>query len=57
LTSGERWESDGDGSHDDKNARSKHETSRDDPQTVAVSKVIPLHPGAIRYYRERGDIK
>ncbi len=28
-----------------------------DPQTVAVSKVIPLHPGAIKYYRERGYIK
>jgi hypothetical protein len=25
-----------------------------DPQTVAVSKTIPLHPGAIKYYRERG---
>ncbi|HXK05888.1 MAG TPA: TAXI family TRAP transporter solute-binding subunit [Verrucomicrobiae bacterium] len=28
-----------------------------DPQTVAVSKVIPMHPGAMRYYRERGYIK
>ena len=28
-----------------------------DPQTVAVSKVIPLHPGALKYYRERGYIK
>ncbi len=28
-----------------------------DPQTVAVSKVIPLHPGAMKYYRERGYVK
>jgi hypothetical protein len=28
-----------------------------DPQTVAVSKTIPLHPGAIRYYRERGYVR
>ena len=28
-----------------------------DPQTVAVSKVIPMHPGAIEYYRERGYVK
>jgi len=28
-----------------------------DPQTVAVSKTIPLHPGAARYYRERGYVK
>ena len=28
-----------------------------DPQTVAVSKVIPMHPGAIQYYRERGYVK
>ena len=28
-----------------------------DPQTVAVSKVIPLHPGALKYYRERGFIR
>ena len=28
-----------------------------DPQTVAVSKVIPMHPGAMKYYRERGYIK
>ncbi len=27
-----------------------------DPQTVAVSKVIPMHPGAMRYYRERGYV-
>jgi hypothetical protein len=25
-----------------------------DSRTVAVSRVIPLHPGAIKYYRERG---
>ena len=25
-----------------------------DPDTVGVSKVIPMHPGAMRYYRERG---
>jgi TRAP-type uncharacterized transport system substrate-binding protein len=28
-----------------------------DPQTVAVSKVIPMHPGAVKYYRERGFAK
>jgi TRAP-type uncharacterized transport system substrate-binding protein len=28
-----------------------------DPQTVAVSKVIPMHPGAMKYYRERGFVK
>ena len=28
-----------------------------DPQTVAVSKVIPMHPGAMKYYRERGYVK
>ena len=28
-----------------------------DPQTVAVSKVIPMHPGALKYYRERGWVK
>ena len=28
-----------------------------DPKTVAVSKVIPMHPGAMKYYRERGYIK
>ncbi len=28
-----------------------------DPQTVADSKVIPMHPGAMKYYRERGYIK
>jgi TRAP-type uncharacterized transport system substrate-binding protein len=28
-----------------------------DPDTVAVSKVIPLHPGALKYYRERGYVK
>jgi uncharacterized protein len=28
-----------------------------DPETVAVSKVIPMHPGAMKYYRERGYIK
>ena len=28
-----------------------------DPQTVADSKVIPMHPGAMKYYRERGHIK
>src|ERR1700676_4992892 len=27
-----------------------------DPQTVAVSKVIPMHPGAMKYYRERGFV-
>jgi|HubBroStandDraft_6_1064221.scaffolds.fasta_scaffold51486_3 TRAP-type uncharacterized transport system substrate-binding protein len=25
-------------------------------QTVAVSKVIPMHPGAMKYYRERGFV-
>jgi len=28
-----------------------------DPQTVAVSKVIPMHPGALKYYRERGYVR
>ena len=28
-----------------------------DPQTVADSKTIPLHPGALKYYRERGWVK
>jgi TRAP transporter TAXI family solute receptor len=28
-----------------------------DPQTVGVSKVIPLHPGAVKYYRERGYVR
>ena len=28
-----------------------------DPQTVAASKVIPMHPGATKYYRERGYVK
>jgi uncharacterized protein len=28
-----------------------------DPRTVAVSKVIPMHPGAMKYYRERGFVK
>ena len=28
-----------------------------DPQTVAVSEVIPMHPGAMKYYRERGYVK
>jgi TRAP-type uncharacterized transport system substrate-binding protein len=28
-----------------------------DPRTVAVSQVIPLHPGAIKYYRERGYMR
>src|SRR5690242_5089853 len=28
-----------------------------DPRTVAVSKVIPMHPGAVKYYRERGYLK
>lgn len=28
-----------------------------DPQTVAASKVIPMHPGALKYYRERGYVK
>jgi uncharacterized protein len=28
-----------------------------DPQTVAVSRVIPMHPGAIKYYRQRGYVK
>ena len=28
-----------------------------DPQTVADSKVIPMHPGAMKYYRELGHIK
>lgn len=28
-----------------------------DSQTVAASKVIPMHPGALKYYRERGYVK
>ena len=28
-----------------------------DPDTVASSKVIPMHPGAMKYYRERGWVK
>ena len=28
-----------------------------DPQTVAISKVIPMHPGAMKYYREHGFVK
>jgi TRAP-type uncharacterized transport system substrate-binding protein len=28
-----------------------------DPQTVTASRVIPMHPGALKYYRERGYIK
>ncbi|MBS1859933.1 MAG: hypothetical protein JST11_31475 [Acidobacteria bacterium] len=28
-----------------------------DPQTVASSRVIPMHPGALKYYRERGYLK
>jgi uncharacterized protein len=28
-----------------------------DPQTVAASSVIPMHPGALQYYRERGYVK
>jgi len=28
-----------------------------DPQSVAVSKVIPMHPGAMKYYRERGYVR
>jgi uncharacterized protein len=28
-----------------------------DPQTVAVSKVIPMHPGAMKYYREHGYVR
>jgi TRAP-type uncharacterized transport system substrate-binding protein len=28
-----------------------------DPRTVAASRVIPMHPGAMTYYRERGYIK
>jgi len=28
-----------------------------DPQTVAASKVIPMHPGAMKYYRERGFVQ
>lgn len=30
---------------------------RYDPQTVADSNVIPMHPGAMKYYRERGYVK
>jgi hypothetical protein len=28
-----------------------------DPQTVAGSRVIPMHPGAMKYYRERGYVR
>jgi TRAP-type uncharacterized transport system substrate-binding protein len=28
-----------------------------DPRLVGVSAVIPLHPGALKYYRERGYVK
>jgi TRAP-type uncharacterized transport system substrate-binding protein len=28
-----------------------------DPRTVAASSVIPLHPGAAKYYREHGYVK
>ena len=28
-----------------------------DPQTVAVSRVIPMHLGAMKYYRDRGYVK
>jgi TRAP-type uncharacterized transport system substrate-binding protein len=28
-----------------------------DPQTVTDSKTVPLHPGALKYYRERGWVK
>ena len=28
-----------------------------DPRTVATSTVIPLHPGALRYYKERGYVR
>jgi TRAP-type uncharacterized transport system substrate-binding protein len=28
-----------------------------DPQTVIDSKTVPLHPGALKYYRERGWVK
>jgi TRAP-type uncharacterized transport system substrate-binding protein len=28
-----------------------------DPRTVAGSNVIPVHPGAMKYYRERGYAK
>jgi TRAP transporter TAXI family solute receptor len=28
-----------------------------DPQSVADSKVVPIHPGAMKYYRERGYVK
>ncbi len=28
-----------------------------DPQTVAVSQTIPMHAGAMKYYRERGYVK
>jgi hypothetical protein len=28
-----------------------------DPDTVAASKVIPMHPGAMQYYRERGWVR
>ena len=28
-----------------------------DPQTVAESKAIPMHPAAMKYYRERGYVR
>ncbi len=28
-----------------------------DPQMVGVSRVIPMHPGALKYYRERGYVR
>ena len=28
-----------------------------DPQSVAASNVIPMHPGAMNYYRERGYVR
>ena len=28
-----------------------------DAETVAISPVVPLHPGALRYYEERGYVK
>ena len=28
-----------------------------DPRTVGVSRTIPMHPGAMKYYRERSYVK
>jgi len=28
-----------------------------DPDTVAATKAIPMHPGAMKFYRERGWVK